>query len=274
MLGLIGDEWSLLIIQQALQGSTRYGEFSTGLPISNAVLTGRLRALTEEGLLERHVYQRNPDRAEYLTTPRSRSLWPVLVAIWAWERRWADHPLPVLRHGSCGRACAPDLACAACSAVVTIADLRVRWGPSGSWPRSMPTASTRRRAGTSPMFAQTMSVFGNRWSAALLIAAFLGATRFGEFEERLGAPPASIAERLRTFRANGIVAQDNYLLTTKGQALLAVIITALQWGQQWFVAPEGDAVQITHRACGQPFQGQLICDQCGVPLRGPQIQTG
>jgi hypothetical protein len=27
ILGLLGDEWTLLIIQQALLGATRYGEF-------------------------------------------------------------------------------------------------------------------------------------------------------------------------------------------------------------------------------------------------------
>ena len=39
MLGLLGDEWTLLIVQQALLGATRYGEFTARLPISNAVLT-------------------------------------------------------------------------------------------------------------------------------------------------------------------------------------------------------------------------------------------
>lgn len=273
MLGLLGDEWSLLIIQQALLGATRYSDFGTRLPISNAVLTGRLRALTDENLLQRHVYQHNPVRAEYLTTPRSRSLWPVLVSIWCWERRWADHPLPELRHTGCGRTTTPRLTCRTCTAAVDDTDLRVRWGPSGSWSRSVPAASTRRRAGASPIFAQTMSVFGNRWSAALLIAAFLGTTRFGEFEERLGAPPASIAERLRTFRGNGILAPNSYLLTTKGRAFLPVIITALQWGQRWFQAPEGDAVLIDHRGCKRTFTGVLVCDQCSEPLRANQIEV-
>jgi hypothetical protein len=36
-----------------------------------------------------------------------------------------------------------------------------------------------------------MAMIGNRWSTALLGAAFLGATRFGEFEQRMGAPPPS-----------------------------------------------------------------------------------
>ena len=40
MLGLLGDEWTLLVLQQALLGATRYGEFKARLPISNAVLTG------------------------------------------------------------------------------------------------------------------------------------------------------------------------------------------------------------------------------------------
>ena len=34
MLGLLGDEWTLLVIQQALLGATRYGEFTARLPIS------------------------------------------------------------------------------------------------------------------------------------------------------------------------------------------------------------------------------------------------
>jgi DNA-binding HxlR family transcriptional regulator len=52
ILGLLGDEWTLLIIQQAVLGATRYGEFAERLPISNSFLTNRLRALTENGLLE------------------------------------------------------------------------------------------------------------------------------------------------------------------------------------------------------------------------------
>ena len=282
MLGLLGDEWSLLILQQALRGATRYGEFMSRLPISNAVLTVRLRALTEELLLDRVVYQTNPIRAEYLTTARSRSLWPVLVSIWAWERGWVEHrsdPLPAMRHLDCGREFTPSLVCAECMTVTTDRDLLVRWGPSGSWSRSVPASANRRRPNAAPraitstsLFPQTMSVFGNRWSAALLIAAFLGASRFGEFEDRLGAPPASISERLRTFRDNGILdGNGEYLLTEKGRAFFPVLITALQWAQEWFHAPEGDAVLLSHRECGLPFTGVLSCDQCETPLRGARI---
>ena len=78
-------------------------EFTARLPISNSVLTRRLRSLTGDGLLDRRVYQTNPTRAEYLITPRSRSLWPMLLSIWEWERRWVpDHAESVARHAPRG----------------------------------------------------------------------------------------------------------------------------------------------------------------------------
>src|ERR1700754_2404164 len=117
MLGLLGDEWTLLVLQQALMGARRYGDFQARLPISNSVLSSRLRSLTDDELLERRTYQTNPPRAEYLTTPRSRSLWPVLVSIWEWERHWVPehaHDLPSMRHTGCGAGFAPQLTCRAC----------------------------------------------------------------------------------------------------------------------------------------------------------------
>lgn len=284
ILGLLGDEWTLLIIQQALLGATRYGEFIERLPISNSVLTNRLRSLTEDGLLVRSVYQTQPVRAEYLISRRGRALWPVLLSIWEWERRWVPkhvHRLPGMRHTLCGSDFAPMLACRSCGEVVTEKEVTARWGPSGSWPRSVPEAVTRRRASAegnrhqAGLFPETMSVFGNRWAAALLVCAFLGTDRFTDFQTQLGAPPTLLAGRLQTFCANGVLshAHARYQLTEKGRAFFPVIVTALRCGQQWFHAPEGPAVLITHHGCGRPFTGQLICDQCAQPLKGAQVSV-
>ncbi len=141
ILGLLGDEWTLLIIQQALLGATRYGEFMQRLPISNTVLSNRLRALTDNDLLVRATYQTRPVRAEYLITQRGRAFWPVLLSIWEWERRWVPdhvHRLPGMRHTQCGSDFAPTLTCRACGEAVTEKEVAARWGPSGSWPRSVP----------------------------------------------------------------------------------------------------------------------------------------
>ena len=283
MLGLLNDEWTLLIVQRALLGATRYGEFMAQLPISNAVLTGRLRRMTADGMLEHVVYQRSPTRAEYRLTPRSRSLWPMLMAIWDWERTWGpeqDRSLPSAHHQDCGSVFSPALSCAACAAVTTDRDVRVHWGPSGTWQRSLPAGANRLRPGAGVRsgergpFPQSMSLFGNRWSAAILMAAFLGATRFSEFEAQVAAAPGSITERLKTFRSNGVLTEtEGYRLTDKGRAFFPALVTALQWAQKWYRAPEGDAVLVSHRPCGQRFTGVLACDRCSRPLTGSAISA-
>ena len=280
MLGLLGDEWTLLVLQQALMGTTRYGDFQSRLPVSHSVLSSRLRSLSDDGLLEPRLYQTNPPRSEYLTTARSRSLWPMLVSIWSWERLWVpEHTgdLPRMHHTVCDEDFVPHVTCRSCNEPVSDKDVVAQWGPSGSWARSVPTAATRRRSATSQagLFPQTMTVLGNRWAFAILVAAFVGMSRFTDFQTQLAAPPGSIADRLSIFTANGVlvVADNRYRLTEKGRGLFPVLITALQWAQRWYPAPEGPAVELTHTACGRPFTAVMTCDQCTQPLRGAEISA-
>ncbi|HEX9835137.1 MAG TPA: winged helix-turn-helix transcriptional regulator [Mycobacterium sp.] len=280
MLGLLGDEWTLLVVQQALLGATRYADFRARLPISNSVLTRRLQTLTDEGLLERRAYQDKPPRSEYVVTSRGRSLWPVLVSIWEWERHWVpDHadPLPGMRHTACGGDFTPVVACGSCGEAASEKDVVAQWGPSGSWPRSIPMAATRRRSESDQaagLFPQTMSVMGNRWGFALLVAAFVGMSRFTDFQTQLGAPPGSIADRLSLLTSNGVfeISDNRYRLTEKGRALFPVLVTALQWAQRRYQAPEGPAVILTHTACDRRFDAILACDQCAGALRGAEIR--
>ncbi len=278
MLGLLGDEWTLLILQQASLGATRYGQFTARLPISHAVLTRRLATMTADGLLAKRTYQAKPPRADYVLTPRGRALWPVLVSIWEWERHWVpDHAqrLPRMHHTACGADFSPVLSCGACATSVTEKDVGAQWGPSGGWSRSMPDQSTRRRSSTdrASQFPQTMSILGNRWAFALLVAAFVGTSRFGDFQDQLGAPPGSLADRLQIFTANGVlVAGDGrYRLTEKGRAVFPILITALQWAQRCFRAPEGPAVELAHTNWGHRYAPTLTCDQCAGVLRGGEI---
>ncbi len=204
----------------------------------------------------------------------------MLVTIWEWERRWVpEHAerLPAMRHIACGGDFDPQVTCRACGETVSEKDVVAQWGPSGSWSRSIPTTATRRRSATdrrqAGLFPQTMSVLGNRWAFAILVAAFVGVSRFTDFQTQLGAPPGSIADRLSIFVANGVLAaaDNRYQLTEKGRALFPVLISALQWAQRWFCEPEGAAVVLTHTACGQPFIPVLTCDQCTRPLHGNQV---
>lgn len=281
MLGVLGDEWTLLIIQRALMGATRYGEFATALPISNSVLTGRLQLLVCGDLLARREYQANPQRWEYRVTTRSRSLWPMLTSIWQWERRWVPgrtQRLPGMHHLLCDAGFTPLLTCKACGAVTSEKDVVAQWGPSGSWERSIPSTTNRRRsenhrAAAGSLFPQTMTVMGDRWAFALLVAAFVGAGRFTDFQSQLGAPPGTIADRLSVFATEGILVNTDgrYRLTEKGRAFFPVLVTALRWAQRWYPDVEGAAVQLTHTMCGRGFSPVLVCDQCAAALRGSQL---
>ena len=251
MLGLLGDEWTLLVIQQALLGATRFAEFKARLPISNSVLTRRLQSLTRDGLLDRRAYQTNPPRSEYLVTPRSRSLWPVLLSIWEWERHWVpDHAerLPGMRHIACGADFAPLLICRSCGETANEKDVVAQWGPSGSWPRSMPVAvdaaavrgrSARRGGGPVPADDE-------RDGQSLGVRAVGRGVRRREPVHRLSDP----ARRAARFDRRSAVdlhrqrrarrrADNRYRLTEKGRALFPVLVTALHWAQRWFRAPGG-----------------------------------
>jgi DNA-binding HxlR family transcriptional regulator len=280
-LGLLGDEWNLLILRYALLGARRYGEWRAALPISHTVLTRRLAALTEMGVLERAGAR----RAEYVPTKRGRDLWPVLLSIWAWEAAWVpEHPerLPRMVHTACGREFRPVFECAACERPVDPRDIAGGFGPSGGWSRSVPTVTTRRRSESAGMFPTTMALIGNRWSAVILGAAFQGAHRFRDFEQWLGAPPTIVSDRLRVFCDLGVFAQTpsaerpdrpTYRLTAKGRAFYPIIMTAVDWGQRWFRAAEGPALVYVHRDCGQDFHGRLACDRCGAVLRGTEVSV-
>ncbi|MFJ8026892.1 winged helix-turn-helix transcriptional regulator [Streptomyces sp. NPDC096311] len=75
--------WTLLILQDAFDGYTRFDQFQENLGVSSNA-HHRLKALVSDGLLERRPYQTNPVRHEYVLTALGRSLWPVIVALTAW----------------------------------------------------------------------------------------------------------------------------------------------------------------------------------------------
>jgi DNA-binding HxlR family transcriptional regulator len=287
-LGLLGDEWSLWIVREAImEKAERYRDWMNAGAISNSVLTTRLSLLTDAGMFRRERSPQAPGRSRYVVTRRGRDVWPILIAMRDWEVQWI-HPrnsnIPSAWHRTCGRAFAPILVCGECRVAVHARDVSAHTGPSGDWRRNVPAVATRRRANTAErlpsQIPQTMVLIGNRWSSATLAAAFLGAKRFGEFADRLGAPPTIIADRLRTFCEIGVLEEVpgvdrpswvTYRLTDKGRSFYPVLAFLVEWSQKWFKAPEGDALIPRHRGCGALFHPRMECDQCGELLYGRDI---
>ncbi len=80
----VGEWWSMLILRDAFAGLTRFDQFQDSLGIAPNMLTRRLNALVQAGLLERRRYCERPPRDEYLLTPSGRDFKPVLVMLQDW----------------------------------------------------------------------------------------------------------------------------------------------------------------------------------------------
>lgn len=83
----VGEWWTILILRDAFHGLTRFDQFQKSLGIAPNMLTRRLAALVEDGLLERRRYQEHPPREEYVLTARGRDFRPVLIALMAWGNK-------------------------------------------------------------------------------------------------------------------------------------------------------------------------------------------
>ncbi len=83
----VGEWWSMLIMRDAIYGLTRFDEFQKNLKIAPNILTRRLAALVDAGLLERRQYCEKPPRYEYILTPRGRDFRPILLSLQAWGNK-------------------------------------------------------------------------------------------------------------------------------------------------------------------------------------------
>ncbi|MFJ3229515.1 winged helix-turn-helix transcriptional regulator [Streptomyces sp. NPDC086787] len=129
-LEIVGERWTLLIVRDALYGVRRYNDFLVHLGIPRAVLSGRLKTLTEQGILEKRRYQESPPRDEYVITDRGITLWPVLRSLGLWGREHFSGPrLRYFRHADCGTELGPYGECPACATVVPVADVLMEPGP-------------------------------------------------------------------------------------------------------------------------------------------------
>ena len=82
---LIGNKWKILIIRNLLTGPQRFTEIVKTIPgISKKVLTDNLRALEDDGLIEREVFAEVPPRVIYSLSQLGKTLQPIFDAMSDW----------------------------------------------------------------------------------------------------------------------------------------------------------------------------------------------
>jgi|SRR5579859_3604477 len=88
-LDLIGERWTILLLRDLLlQGPRRFQDFQQSLPgVAPNTLSARLKALEDNGLVRRQMYNDRPPRLEYVLTDKGKSLGPVMKALRDWGKK-------------------------------------------------------------------------------------------------------------------------------------------------------------------------------------------
>jgi DNA-binding HxlR family transcriptional regulator len=86
---IVCGKWTLLVIRDLADGRSRFCELERSLAgISPRTLSLRLRALEEEGIVERQTFPEVPPRVEYVLTAKGRALVPLIESMRAYGREW------------------------------------------------------------------------------------------------------------------------------------------------------------------------------------------
>src|SRR5437764_8638435 len=88
---IVCGKWTLLIIRDLADGRSRFCELERSLlGISPRTLSLRLRALEEEGIVERQTYPEVPPRVEYQLTDKGQDLLPIIESMREYGMRWLN----------------------------------------------------------------------------------------------------------------------------------------------------------------------------------------
>jgi DNA-binding HxlR family transcriptional regulator len=129
--------------------------------------------------------------------------------------------------------------------------------------------------------AQCLEIVGEWWSLLIVRDAFLGVTRFDDFQQRLGISRNVLNQRLAGLMEAGVFVKvpysehpprHDYRLTDRGRDLWPVLTTMRQWGDK-HAAPDGPPLELIHKDCGELSQARLICSACGEPIGARDVRA-
>jgi DNA-binding HxlR family transcriptional regulator len=118
----VGDRWSLLIVEELLDGPRRFKDLQDGISgLAPNILSQRLKHLEREGVLMARPYSERPPRFEYELTGAGRELAGALRLLARWGARGA-HDDETPRHSVCGTPLETRWYCPTCGLAVDSPD--------------------------------------------------------------------------------------------------------------------------------------------------------
>lgn len=125
-IALLGERWNYLIAREIFFGTRRFGQLQRALGIAPNILTARLNALVDAGMIVKRRYRIEPDWYEYHLAEHAHEVVPALLALAQWaEKHLDDQPtIRALRHTTCGELTTPVVTCDCCGEPLRARDLQ------------------------------------------------------------------------------------------------------------------------------------------------------
>jgi DNA-binding HxlR family transcriptional regulator len=127
-----------------------------------------------------------------------------------------------------------------------------------------------------------VDILSDRWTFLIMREAFFGVRRYGQMQRNLGIARNVLADRLRQLVADGMFERVRYRtdpdwyeyrLTERALDFYPVIVGLMRWAQRHLAADDDAALQLVHRACGEPVDLHLSCSHCHEPLTARDVDA-
>lgn len=128
--------------------------------------------------------------------------------------------------------------------------------------------------------ARTLEIVGERWTLLIIRDAFLGRSRFDEFQESLGIARNVLTDRLKRLVDEGILERrrysehpprDEYVLTEKGRELRLALTGLRQWGDRYL--SEQPPRLLRRRSDGKPVVVAFVPEDAGNVLDADELES-
>jgi DNA-binding HxlR family transcriptional regulator len=129
--------------------------------------------------------------------------------------------------------------------------------------------------------ARSLERVGEWWSILILRDAFLGLTRFEQFQKSLDIAPNMLTRRLNSLVESGLLERrryserpprDEYVLTERGRDFRPVLWALVAWGNKHF-APEGKSIVVVDSATGVEAEPVLVDRVSGRLMAGSAFKS-
>jgi DNA-binding HxlR family transcriptional regulator len=289
-LEVVGDTSILLILEASWIGARRFDEFRARTGLLQALLSDRLKRLIAAGILEKRLYSTAPPRFEYHRTPKGQDLYWTALMMRRWDRRWGANEGKldiILRHRTCGHEFEPAPTCLACGEEIVAPDVDWTEGPGVGWMVARYSRRRQQRAAAADRPAETAlmdevaQITGDRWASLVLRSIFTGLHKFDEIRRDTAMATNILSERLSWLAGKGVIGaheystsprRHEYRLTKKGVDYYPILLMLLQWGDKYYIAPEGPPLLLRHRTDGHDLEPAVTCSCCKAPVH-PQDVT-